>query len=250
MLKRLAVLGVVFVLAGGPAARAEADKDVQTIVDKAIKAHGGADNLKKFTASTSKMKGTVNVNDMEITFSGTSSTQFPDKQKTELTADVNGMQFTVTQAINGNKGWMDVNGTVMDMNKEMLEATREQIHAAGITGLRTLNEKGNKLSSLGEVKVGDKTAVGVRVQREGFRDVNVFFDKDKGLLLRAESRGKDPMSGEEFTAESTFSDYKDVGGIQMPHKLLVKRDGKKYLEAELSDIKPTEKLDDSTFAKP
>ena len=59
------------------------------------------------------------------------------------------------------------------------------------------------------------------------------------------------MAGDkEFTAESFYGDYKKQDGLPIAHKLTVKRDGKLYLEGELSDVKVSEKLDDSTFEKP
>ena len=54
----------------------------------------------------------------------------------------------------------------------------------------------------------------------------------------------------EVTAEEFFDDYKPVGGIQHAHKITVLRDGKKFVEGEITDFTPKEKLDDSTFAKP
>ena len=36
----------------------------------------------------------------------------------------------------------------------------------------------------------------------------------------------------------------------MPVKFVIKRDGKLFVEAEIEDLKPAEKLDRSTFAKP
>jgi hypothetical protein len=39
-------------------------------------------------------------------------------------------------------------------------------------------------------------------------------------------------------------------GVQLANKVTVERAGKKYIEAETTDFKPAEKLDDSLFAKP
>jgi hypothetical protein len=56
--------------------------------------------------------------------------------------------------------------------------------------------------------------------------------------------------GKEYMAETFYSDYKKVDGLLIAHKLLIKRDGNKYVDAEVTEVKVSEKLDDSVFAKP
>jgi hypothetical protein len=52
------------------------------------------------------------------------------------------------------------------------------------------------------------------------------------------------------TAEVTFSDYKEVDGAKVPAKVVIKRDGKPFVEGEMKNLKTVTKFDDSTFAKP
>src|SRR5947208_1477821 len=82
-------------------------------------------------------------------------------------------------------------------------------------------------------KVNGKPAVGVRVSHKGHRDINLYFDKDKGLLLKIERTVKDLMAGgKESQEEVSYSDYKEVEGVQQPTKLVIKRDGKDYVDGE------------------
>jgi hypothetical protein len=107
------------------------------------------------------------------------------------------------------------------------------------------------LSPLGEVKVGDRPAIGIRVEHKGYRDVNLFFDKDKAFLLKMETRGKDVMQGgQEFTSTTLYQDYKKVEGMMIPHKAIIQHDGKPYVEGEVTEVRLSEKHDDSLFAKP
>ena len=81
--------------------------------------------------------------------------------------------------------------------------------------------------------------------------MSLFFDKKTGLLLKTETRSKDPMAGDnEYTAETLYDDYKKVDGFPVAHKVTVKRDGKLFFASENSDVRLAEKLDDSTFEKP
>ena len=68
--------------------------------------------------------------------------------------------------------------------------------------------------------------------------------------FKMEHRAKDEQANAEVDQEAILSDYKDFDGTKMPTKVVVKRDCKLFVEAEVQDLKPAEKLDKSTFAKP
>jgi hypothetical protein len=247
MHKRTWCWGLAALILAGGAARADEAATPKAILDKAIKAHGGADALKKYTAQVTKAKGKFYGMGDGIDYTSETSVQAPNKLR--VFVDANGFKFT--QVVNGDKGWMDVNGEVTEMNKDFLEEARQELHAVDVARLVPLLQEGYKLSPLGEVKVDGKPAVGIKVEHKGYRDVGLFFDKDSGLLVKIERRGKDVMQGgAEYTAEELLSDYKKVEGLQVPYKQTINRDGKKYIESEATDVKVAEKLDDKVFAKP
>jgi hypothetical protein len=99
--------------------------------------------------------------------------------------------------------------------------------------------------------VADKPAVGVKVSHKDHQDVNLYFDKDSGLLVKMEHKTKAQEEGnKEVTQEDIYSDYQDIGGAKIPMKLTILRDGKKYVEGEASEVKAVDKHDEKTFAKP
>lgn len=231
--------------------RADEDANVRELIARAIKAQGGSENLTKLKANTSKQKGKVHVLGQALDFTGDTWVQLPDRLRSEVRSKFADQEINFLQIIAGGKGWIKVANMTQEMDKGMLEEAKEQMNAANITHLVCLSDKEYQLSPLGEVKVGDRPAVGVRVQRKGYRDVNLFFDKDKHLLLKMETRGKDPMQGgQEYTSTTRYEDYKKVEGMMVAHKVVIERDGKPYVEAEISDVKLSEKLDDNLFDKP
>src|SRR5262249_57573220 len=93
-----------------------------------------------------------------------------------------------------------------------------------------------EVSGVGEVKVGDRTTTGIRVSQEGHRDINLYFDKENLHLLKVERTVKDFMAGgQEVRQETIYGDYKDVEGVATAHKFDVKRDGKDYVDGELTE---------------
>jgi hypothetical protein len=243
------LLSFGFALALTLAGRAAADADSQAVVEKAIKAHGGLDKLSKVKAAQSKMQGTIHLLG-GIKFTGETFYQEPNQFKTVLDMEIMGMNINQTVGMNGDKIWIQVMGKDIELDDKIKAGMKEEIESERLVGLVMLKKKDYELSALGEAKVGDRDAVGVRVSAKGKKDVNLFFDKETGMLVKMENRAVDPMSGEEVTQERILSEYKDMDGMKRPSKILINRDGKKFLEAEITEVKAVDKFDDSVFAKP
>lgn len=239
------------VLACGLSARAQ-DDQLWAQIDKSLKAHGGREFLKKHPAAQIKYKGEVDAMGATIKIEGEVWTT-PERLKNVSDVEVNGMKLKVQQGYDGKTMWMDVMGMVQEFkDDDKLKEMKESMHAEQVANLVDLDKKNYKLNSLGEMKIKGKEAVGVRVAREGKRDVILWFDKGTNLLVKHEYRGTDPWGPQaaEANNEKYHLDYKAVDGIQVPGRIEVHQDGKKIVELEISDIRYHERLDDSMFAKP
>ncbi len=239
-------LGLAFVVA---AARADDQADALKIIDKAIKAVGDEAKQKKYMASTYKMKGTFHGMGTEMPYSGEAAIQLPDKSRMSLDFDIGGQKFNFVMVYAGDKGWMKAADMSMEMDADRLAEQKESMHLHQVSRLVGLNDKAFTLSPLGESKVDDKAAVGIKIATKGRRDVNLFFDKESGLLVKSEMKVKDE-GGQELNQETLYKDYKVADGIKHPTKITIKRDGTLYIEGENSDWKPAEKLDDNLFKEP
>jgi hypothetical protein len=220
------------------------------IVEKAIKAVGPEEKIAKLKAVTFKLKGKIHTMGMEIPFTGEVISQGADQSKATIDIEVNGQKITVTEALNHDKGWNKIGDMLMDKTEDQVKEAQESGHESWIATLIPLRDKAYTLSSLGDVKVDDRPALGIRVSGKGHRDVNLYFDKENGLLLKSEMRVKDEESGQEVNQESYFSDYKEVNGLKEPMKIVIKKDGKAFLEADVEETRRQDKIEDSAFAKP
>jgi hypothetical protein len=231
-------------------ARADEQADLQKIIDKAIKAHAADKGPKDKKAATFKIKGTVHTMAMDLEFTGEYQTQEPDKLRTVQELTVMGQDIKVITVLNGDKGWVNVLGNTQEFDKDAMAGLKEEFYAGKVAELTTLKDKGYKLAALAEKKINDRAAVGVSVAHEGHKDIFLYFDKETGMLVMSERQARDAMSGQEYKQETRYGNYKEVEGVKRPHKVDILRDGEKFVEAEVTDYKLLEKLDESNFEKP
>jgi hypothetical protein len=220
--------------------QADDQADPRAIIDRAIKASGGEEMLAKNKAQTWNETGTFYGMGDGLPFKGAYASQPPSQFKMAI-------ENVFTIVVNGDKGWM--NDT--EMNAEQLAEFKENNYAGWVSSLLPLKDKEFTLTAIEETKVGNEPAVGVKVSHAGHRDVKLYFDKKTGLLVKVVMRAKaEDLGGKEVDQESELREYKDMNGIKVPMKVVILRDGKRYVEAEVTDWKGSEKLPDSTFAKP
>jgi outer membrane lipoprotein-sorting protein len=233
-------LFVVLMLAG---AALSGGDDGRAIVAKSITAAGGEAKLKKFHAMTWTETGTYYGMGEGLPYTGKYAVHYPDQFHMEI-------QGVFTMCLNGESGWINANGEIKDMSKEQVASERINHRAGAIASLIPLKNKDFTVKAAGAGKVGDKEAVVVEVSRKDYPTVKLYFDKKTELLIRSEWKSKaSDMDFKEVAMEMTYSNYKEVEGCKMPHTMSLKRDGKKFVEADISDLKSGH-VDSKIFAKP
>jgi len=239
----LAVLALV-------SARVCAQDDPKDIVSKAIKAHGGEEKLTRLKVTKMKAKGTIDIMGNSVDYTLESVSQHPDQMRNEFKMDVMGQPVSIVMVMNKTEAWRSINGQTMELEGSELADAKDDAYGDYLESLvPLLKEKDIKLEALGESKVDDKPAVGIKVSSKGHKEFKMFFDKESNLLVKTQKRSKDPTNND-VDAETFVSKYKEVDGVKVPMKLLLKHDGKKFLDADITDVKLLEKVDDSTFKKP
>ncbi len=248
-LRVVALTGCVVVL-GAFFVRAQ-DAGLKAILRKSIEAHGGEKNLSKFKAVMTKFKGTMEIMGMTFDVTGETSLQKPDKVKNVMKLEIKGKTIDVITVFNGEKLWVNAAGQTKEIDDEkILKAAREEMQAEGASSLADFLKAPYELSAIGDVKVKGKDAIGIRISKKGQKDISMFFDKKTFLTLKTEMRTLDGMSGQEVTQEKFILDYQEKNGMQTPKRVEIVKDGKAFMNIEILESTPLEKLDDSVFAKP
>jgi hypothetical protein len=249
-MRKLAMGCLTIALVLGTSSISRAQDEPKAILEKAIKAHGGAEKLNRLKAVQAKSKGNIQLFG-GLDFTQEMTTSFDGKFKEVMNLEANGQKINVVTLYNGQKGALTLNGKEQELPEKVLEELKEASYAIKAARLvPLLTDPMYTLSALGEVKVNDKPAVGVKVSSKGHRDISLYFDKDTGLLAKTESRKLDGQTMQEVDEERIVTEYQDVDGQKAAKKLVVNHDGKKFMELEVSDIKFLDKVDDSEFQKP
>jgi hypothetical protein len=233
----LACLGLAGAVRSGDAEKARA------IVNKAIQAMGGEKNLAKHQAITWKEKGTYYGMGEGIPYTANFAVQAPN----QFRMDVEGVFIIV---LDGAKGWMSVGGESKELPKDQLAMHIKTRKAGWVATLVPLQDKAFQLTLLDEVNIDKQPAAGVKVTRADYPDVKLYFDKKTNLLLKSEFRGQTPDQPKEITQEAYYHDYRNIDGTQVPRRIVLKHDGKLFVDAESHDYKAHGKLDAKHFAKP
>jgi hypothetical protein len=227
------------------------DADLKAILRKSIEAHGGEKNLSKFKAVVTKFKGTMEIMGFTIDVNGETSLQKPDKVKNVMKLDFKGKAVEVITVFNGEKLWVNAGGQTKEINDEkILKAAREEMQAEGASSFADFLKAPYELSAIGEVKVKGKDAIGIRISKKGQKDISMFFDKKTFLTVKTEMRTLEGTTGQEVTQEKFILGYQDKSGTKVAKRVEIMKDGKAFMNIEILEATPFEKLDNSVFAKP
>src|SRR5262245_507178 len=242
-------LAVVFAAAGAAAA----DDKAEAVVKKAIEAHGGADTLNKYMASKYTVKGEIDVQGTATEFTGAMANAVPGKFRMNIDLEVMGMKISVTQVLNGDKAkrTVKVGDMVIPQEVEKDEMKMGQAGQAAQKLTPLLDAKAFTIRAADDEDVnGKKAAVGVATPKAIDKEIKLYFDKESGLLVKTGHKGLGPGDGgarSEVYQESYLSEFKKVSGVQVPTKIVLHHDGKKFMTANMSDYEVLEKIDDKEF---
>jgi hypothetical protein len=242
----------VWVLAAGLSSpsRAADTPAPGAVLDKAIQALGGEEKLGKAKAVSWTAKGTITFNGMDNAFTGRTVVQGLDHIRQEFEGQFGGSTVKGVTILAGDKGWRKFGDQNTELDKDGLANEKRSAYLAIVpVTILPLKGSGFKTEAAEEVKVGGKPAAGIKATGPDGKEFLLYFDNESGLPVRMVAKVIGFM-GEEYTQDTLFSDYQDMGGIKKATKLQVKRDGEKFIDEQISDFKPLESADAKTFDAP
>ena len=173
--------------------------------------------------------------------------QRPDKMRNEFT--VQGM--TGVQAFDGEAGWMlmPFMGKT-EAEKVPDELTKNMADEADFEGpLVDWQAKGHQVELLGKESVEGTEAYKIKVTRKSGNVSTIYLDGEYFLEIKEE--GKREVNGQEIVYESSSGDYKEVGGLMLPHSVTTQAKGAPNSQAmTFEKIELDVEIDPSIFTMP
>lgn len=208
---RLALIPVLVALplCGTPLAAQDGEPTAEELIEKNLEAKGGREALE--SVESARITGTMNMGGMEAPF--VYQWKAPDKVRIEFT--LQGM--TGVQAYDGETGWMLMpfmgKTEPEKMSTEDAAMIKEDADFRG--PLFDPESKGWSVEYAGEVEVEGTPAYRLDLTKESGESTTLFLDKEYYLEIKQENQRT--VRGQEVETETAIGDYKEVGGLLLPH---------------------------------
>lgn len=241
MLNKVVLLTLAGVLTASPAV----SQDLDDVLNNYYEAVGGLDAWK--SVQTMKMSGSVMMAGMGVEAPIVITTKRPKNVRLEFTFQ--GM--TGIQAFDGETAWMIMpfmgKTEAEQMPDDMAKEIKEQADIDGV--LIGYEEEGHQLELVGLEETEGTQAYKIKVTKKSGDIEYYFLDSEYFLPIKVE--GSREVQGRVTEFETLLSDYKDVGGLMMPHSIEVKAKGAPAGQViTIASIELNVPVDDSLFAMP
>jgi outer membrane lipoprotein-sorting protein len=220
-----------------PGAAKPALPSADQLLSKYLAAVGGAEKLLKIT--TRVQKGTLSAfGDQQ--FPVDIYAKAPDKRDSVMHLK-NGDSIT---AFDGKQGWLSIPGRVHMMSAAENDAVRIDADLYFAAHLKTLYQKFSV--DPGEKIDGHDTYLVVG-ENEGKPPLQLYLDKDSGLLLRL-IRYAETALGRNPT-QIDYADYREADGVKMPFRWTLSRPGNRFT-IQIDQVQQNVPVDDAKFVPP
>ncbi|HEX7487075.1 MAG TPA: hypothetical protein VF332_13050 [Vicinamibacterales bacterium] len=211
------------------------------ILARNLKAKGGLDKLK--AVQTIRMTGTMTVGPgMEAPF--VMEQKRPNSMRMEFT--LQGM--TGVQVFDGKTGWqlMPFSGRkeAEPLPEDALKQLEEQADFDG--PLVDYKAKGHTLELVGKEKLEGSDVYKLKLTLKNGDIRYIYLDADQFLEVRTEGTTK--IRGTDVEGESTIGDYKEVGGLMIPHAVESGQKGSpQKMKMTIQKVELNVPIDDARF---
>lgn len=223
---------------------AAADMTADQVIAKYIEARGGREAWSN--VDTAKMSGKMSMpsQGMELPL------QMEWKRPNMLRVEANFQGMTMVQAYDGKTGWAIMPMLGKPDPEEMADDQLKQLlDQADFEGpLVDYAEKGHTVELLGKEDVEGTEAYKLKITKKNGDEITSFIDAENFIEFRQQAT--QDMQGVDVEMTTTFGDYKEVGGIMLPHSFEVSMGGPAMQVMTIETIELDTEISNDRFAMP
>jgi len=217
-------------------------EDVSEILKKMIDAQGGRKLLES-------IKDTTVTGDIEITQMGLAGTMtMYQKEPNKSRQDIEVMGMVITNAFDGEMGWMinPQTGSSEELPEEMAAEAKRNALSQGNSFILNPEKFGAKYTFKAKEKVDDKDCLVLTLVYADGHETTMYVDTETYLLHKTIQMVTNQM-GVEVEQEMIFADYKKVDGFVYPFTVTIIQDGEEFGIMTTTEVKINSGLEDSLF---
>jgi hypothetical protein len=223
-----------------------APETASNLLAAAIAAAGGAENLARRPALGWHGKASIFIGERTIRIEGEWRLQPPGRAAVETFDIEKGPDSKRMLILNGDRGWIRVAGNDQPMPPPMLVNERDQFYVYYVLRLAPLGDPRFRLSAIPSDPDGNR---GMRVQRDGRRDVDLYLDKSN-RVVRLVTTVHDPQADRDVNEELRLSGTVEADGVKWPARILISQDGKPFFDLEVTNFRTAARLEELGAVSP
>jgi hypothetical protein len=213
------------------------------VFDRMVSALGGANSssLEALRTSTSL---SVSMQGQQMTLAQTFLVVFPDQLYLTIQTPV-GMQEVV---ITGGEGFVRMGGRSQPLPAEQVERQVRELGRELFSLLRNHQSEDLEVALVASEEVEGSAVQTILVSSPTIA-TRLWVDGE-GRLVKQTYQGTHPATGAPGEYEVVFSDYRNVGDFNLPHKRVTKIDGAEFATATVESFEINPPVDMAVFEKP
>lgn len=223
-----------------PATAAAKLPTVKEILDKHVAAVGGRAAHEKIKSRS--MKGTIELAPMGIKGTVESVAAAPGKSYTKMNLAGVG---EITEGFDGTTAWglNPIQGGREKTGEELLQTKLANAFNREVN----LDKHYSKIEVKAAEKLGEKDVYVVAATAEGLAPETFYFDKQTGMLLRADGVAITPEG--KMSYQNYYEDFREIDGIKMPFKTRTVMPQFELINI-VTEVKHNVAVEDAKFARP
>jgi zinc protease len=211
----------------------------EKVIDRYIRATGGAYNLGNIKEKVMFMQGRVQGNDMKIII----RQKYPDKYKMTLQRVIRGQDYIIMeQVLNGNRGMHASPSGFIPLEEQVIKELKQE---AIIVPELSYGERGFSLTLEGTETINGEEAYKILITGGPLDQTRTeYFSIATGFKLRSETLSKTPSGN--MMQVTSYSDYRRFGAMTFPFRITQQLGGESF-EMQVYSLQINEGIPDDEF---
>jgi hypothetical protein len=229
-----AATGVILAVLGTAPMVVSSQDPAREMLQRAIAAAGGAENLQRHSVFAWHGDGAVHAaGGQVIKIAGEWRVEPPDRAVVDTYVVEQGPDSSRSMGIDNGRGWWRIAGVEQPMDAATLAHERDQFYLYHVLRLVPLLDPGYTLTTIPPDADGRS---GLRAERAGRRSVDVYFNSG-GRVARLATTVLHPGLKTDVPEELRLTGTIEAGGIKWPQRIEIHQRGALFFELDLSNFR-------------